>query len=110
VVTLASPHHGTVLGRLGHSRNARQMAKGSRFIARLAEDDRARWARFTTVAAREDNLVIPRSSPLLPGAKQMEIDGVGHLALIEDRRAWRLVADETQAAAAAAQRSVDSAT
>jgi triacylglycerol lipase len=26
VVTLASPHHGTIFGRLGHSRNARQMA------------------------------------------------------------------------------------
>ncbi len=110
VVTLASPHHGTLLGRLGHSRNARQMAKGSRFIARLAEDDKARWTRFTTVAARDDNLVIPRSSPLLPGAKQIELDGVGHLALIEDRRAWRIVADEAQAVAAGAQRSVDSAT
>ena len=101
VVTLASPHHGTVFGRLGHSRNARQMAKGSRFIAQVAADDRGRWARFTTVATGDDNLVVPRSSPLLPGSKQIEVDGVGHLALIEDRRAWQVIADEARHAFAA---------
>jgi len=99
VVTLASPHHGTVLGLLGHSRNARQMARGSRFVARLADDDRARWPRFTNVAARDDNMVIPRSNSMLQGAKQIELDGVGHLALIEDRRAWQIVAEEAQAVA-----------
>lgn len=113
VVTLASPHHGTVFGRLGHSRNARQMAKGSRFVERLNRDDRGRWRQFTTVATRDDNLVVPRSSPLLPGAKQVELDGVGHLALIEDPRAWQLIVEEASAVAPAAtapQRSMASAT
>jgi pimeloyl-ACP methyl ester carboxylesterase len=104
VVTLASPHHGTVFGRLGHSRNARQMGRGSRFIAQVAADDRGRWARFTTVATRDDNLVVPRSSPLLPGSRQIEIDGVGHLALIEDPRAWQVIADEARRAFPAAPR------
>jgi len=102
IVTLASPHHGTIFGRLGHSRNARQMARTSRFIERLKADDRGRWAHFTTVATRDDNLAVPRSSPLLPGARQIEIDGVGHLALIQDPRAWRVIADEARAAAPAA--------
>jgi len=103
IVTLASPHHGTIFGRLGHSRNARQMAKGSRFIEQVAAHDRGRWSRFTTVATRDDNLVVPRSSPLLPGSKQIEIDGVGHLALIEDPRAWRVIVEEARSAFAAAQ-------
>lgn len=98
VVTLASPHHGTIFGRLGHSRNARQMAKGSRFIDELASTDRGHWTRFTTISTRDDNLVVPRSSPLLPGAKRIELDGVGHLALIEDPRAWQIIADEARAA------------
>lgn len=111
IVTLASPHHGTIFGRLGHSRNARQMAKASPFIERLRHDDRGRWARFTTVATRDDNLLVPRASPLLPGARQIELDGVGHLALIEDRRAWRVIAEEARAATAtAAQPSRASAT
>jgi len=101
VVTLASPHHGTIFGRLGHSRNARQMARGSRFIDDLAGTDRDRWIRFTTISTRDDNLVVPRSSPLLPDAKQVELDGVGHLALIEDPRAWQIIADEARAASSA---------
>ena len=109
VITLASPHHGTIFGRLGHSRNARQMAARSPFMEHLRQHDRGRWARFTTVATRDDNLVVPRSSPLLPGAKQIELDGVGHLALIEDRRAWQIITDEVRAAAPA-QRSVAPAT
>jgi hypothetical protein len=47
-------------------------------------------------------MVVPRSSPLLPGARQIEIDGVGHLALIEDRRAWQVIADEARRAVASA--------
>lgn len=110
-VTLASPHHGTIFGRLGASRNAQQMATGSRFLHKLESGDRGRWARFTTVATRDDNMVIPRSSPLLPHSKQVEFDGVGHLALIEDPRAWQVIADEARAAARlTAQRSIASAT
>jgi pimeloyl-ACP methyl ester carboxylesterase len=113
VVTLASPHHGTIFGRLGHSRNARQMARGSHFVEHLRQHDRGRWSRFATVATRDDNLVVPRSSPLLPGARQVELDGVGHLALIEDPRAWQVVVEEARAVADAApapQRSMASAT
>ncbi len=111
VVTLASPHHGTIFGRLGASRNARQMAAASRFLHKLQAGDRGRWARFTTVATRDDNLIVPRSSPLLPHSRQVELDGVGHLALIEDRRAWQVIAEEARGAAApAAQRSIASAT
>ena len=101
VITLASPHGGTILGRLALSRNARQMATGSRFLQHLAAGDRGRWKRFVTVATRDDNLVIPRASPLLPQSKQTVLDGVGHLALIEDRRAWQIVADEVRSAGAA---------
>lgn len=110
VVTLATPHHGTIFGRLGHSRNVRQMAHGSHFVSRLNDEDRGRWSKFTTVATRDDNLVIPRSSPLLPRTKQVEFDGVGHLALIEDRRAWQVIADEAHAAVAQPQPSIASAT
>ncbi len=111
VVTLASPHHGTIFGRLGASHNARQMAAGSRFLHKLETGDRGRWVRFTTVATRDDNLVVPRSSPLLLHARQVELDGVGHLALIEDPRAWQVIVDEARAAAqATAQRSIASAT
>ena len=98
VITLATPHHGTIFGRCGIGRNARQMATGSSFLAELAAgENAARRARFVCIATRDDNLVVPRSSPLLPGANRHVIEGVGHLALAADRRAWRIIVDEIRA-------------
>ncbi|MCU0952083.1 MAG: alpha/beta fold hydrolase [Burkholderiaceae bacterium] len=93
VITLASPHHGTVFGVLGHGANARQMAKGCLYLTTLAGAETvARRQRFVCIATADDNLVVPRTSPLLPDAEHHVIDGVGHLALIEDPRAWALIA------------------
>ncbi len=95
VITLATPHHGTVFGRFGLGRNARQMAAGSDYLARLAASEGAALrAKFVCIASRDDNLIVPRSSPLLPGAGERTLEGVGHLALVADERAWRIVADE----------------
>lgn len=92
VITLASPHHGTIFGLLGHGANARQMARGSAYLRTLAGvETLARRRRFVCIATADDNLVVPRSSPLLPDAEHHVIDGVGHLALLEDHRAWALI-------------------
>lgn len=99
VITLATPHQGTVFGRLGLGANARQMATGSRFLAQLAAAESAALrAKFVCIATADDNLIVPRSSPLLPGAAQRVIEGVGHLALIEDPRAWRILREEIDSA------------
>jgi pimeloyl-ACP methyl ester carboxylesterase len=50
-----------------------------------------RRRRFICIASADDNLVVPRSSPLLPDAEHHVIDGVGHLALLEDPRAWAMI-------------------
>jgi pimeloyl-ACP methyl ester carboxylesterase len=92
VVTLASPHHGTIFGLLGHGANARQMARGSAYLNALAGvETLERRRRFICIASADDNLVVPRSSPLLPDAEHHVIDGVGHLALLEDPRAWAMI-------------------
>ena len=92
VITLASPHQGTIFGLLGHGANARQMARGSAYLHTLAGvETLERRRRFVCIATADDNLVVPRSSPLLPDAEHHVIDGVGHLALLEDRRAWALI-------------------
>lgn len=93
IITLASPHHGTIFGVLGHGANARQMARGSEYLTTLAGAETVeRRRRFVCIATADDNLVVPRSSPLLPDARHHEINGVGHLALLEDERAWDLIA------------------
>lgn len=93
VITLASPHHGTLFGVLGQGVNARQMARGSAYLTSLAFVETVeRRRRFVCIASADDNLVVPRASALLPDAEHHVIDGVGHLALLEDPRAWALIA------------------
>lgn len=92
VITVCTPHHGTVFGHIGIGRNARQMATGSRFLRALADGELPELrARFECVASADDNLIVPRSSPLLQGARQHVLEGMGHLAMLEDERVWALV-------------------
>lgn len=93
VITVATPHHGTVFGVLGHGRNARQMIRNCEYLTTLAGVEKIeRRRRFVCIATADDNLVVPRSSPLLPDAQWHVVDGVGHLALTEDPRVWQLIA------------------
>jgi pimeloyl-ACP methyl ester carboxylesterase len=91
VITLATPHHGTVFARLGLGRNARQMRPGSDFLQALNGTNEP--VPFTCIAAGDDNLIVPRSSPLLPGAAAIRIERVGHLALLGDERALQATLD-----------------
>ena len=89
LITLATPHHGTVFARLGQGANARQMRRDSAFITRLGATPCP--VPVTCVATQHDNLVVPRSSPVLPGADVVWLDRVGHLALTNDTRALAAV-------------------
>ncbi|HXF45208.1 MAG TPA: alpha/beta fold hydrolase [Burkholderiaceae bacterium] len=94
VITIASPHGGTLLGRLGHGVNARQMARGSAYLAALeAALTPALRSKFVCLATRDDNMIIPRTSPLMPGARHVVFDRVGHLAMVVDVRVWQALAD-----------------
>jgi predicted alpha/beta hydrolase family esterase len=91
VITLATPHHGTVFARLGLGRNAHQMRPGSAFLRTL--NGTTEPVPFTCISAGDDNLIVPRSSPLLPGAAAIRIERVGHLALLGDERALQATLD-----------------
>lgn len=111
-ITLATPHYGTLFGPLGAGANAKAMAGKSAFMRELEQGLSPRLAaKFVCVATIDDNLIVPRTSPLLAGARHVLLDRVGHLALIEDARAWQVLEAELvpPATAPAAQRLIDSA-
>jgi predicted alpha/beta hydrolase family esterase len=79
VVTIDTPHHGTVFATLGHGPNARQMRSASEFVRRLAQDDEP--VEFVCFASQHDNLIVPRDNQVLAGAEVVWFEKTGHLAM-----------------------------
>ena len=103
LVTIASPHHGTVLSRLGVGGHARQMRRGSGFLAALSQAEAARPPKVPAVSiySVHDNLVSPQDTSRLPWARNVAMAGVGHVAIIAAEPVFALVLEELRAAGAA---------
>ncbi|MDR7050884.1 triacylglycerol esterase/lipase EstA (alpha/beta hydrolase family) [Duganella sp. 3397] len=86
VITLGTPHHGTVLADLGPGRNAVQMRCGSAWLGALAASETAVDANlqrnlFCSIYSVHDNIVAPQDSSALPGARNLVFGAIGHVAL-----------------------------
>jgi pimeloyl-ACP methyl ester carboxylesterase len=82
LVTLGTPHHGTVLANLGPGANAAQMRRDSAWLRDLAAAETpADRARIVSIYTHHDNIIAPQDSSLLPGARNIAFGGVGHVAL-----------------------------
>jgi CheY-like chemotaxis protein len=102
VVTLGSPHHGTGMAKFGRGPNVVQM-RWSRGVASdwLQElgraEDPATRALITSIYTHHDNIVSPQTSSHLPGARNIEFGGVGHVALGSNGRVLDTVMSELAA-------------
>jgi triacylglycerol esterase/lipase EstA (alpha/beta hydrolase family) len=90
IFTLGTPHHGTSLANMGIGRNAVQMRRNpgcadapeSAWLRALgAAESGAARALITSFYTHHDNIVAPQTSSLLPGARNIEFGGVGHVAM-----------------------------
>jgi triacylglycerol lipase len=84
LITIASPHSGSELARIGIGQNAREMEPGSRWLKDLGQAGLP----ITAVAFRtaHDNFVMPQDNQRLPGAIDVALEGIGHLAVLFSRR------------------------
>lgn len=101
VITLGTPHHGTCLAAFGIGINAMQMRRagvdgppGAWLRELAAHEDAATRARITSIYTHHDNIVAPQTSAHLAGARNIEMGGVGHVALGRNRRVLAGVMDE----------------
>ncbi len=96
VITLATPHAGTIFGALGLGTNARQMRHHSLYLTALAQATQPYHARLTCIGSYDDNLIVPRTSAWLPGARHVRWERAGHLSLITNSQTHALLQTLTQ--------------
>ncbi|MEP6607278.1 MAG: alpha/beta fold hydrolase [Burkholderiaceae bacterium] len=79
VVTIDTPHHGTVFARFAHGANTRQMRHSCEYVRRLAQLEEP--VEFICFAGHHDNLVVPRESQVLACAEAIWFGRIGHIAM-----------------------------
>ena len=100
LITIASPHGGTLMARFGLGANARQMRRGSRFLEELRTREANRgWAcPVTSIYTTDDNLVSPHDTSRLPRARNVALSGHGHVGVLHSERMFRVLLEELREA------------
>lgn len=98
LVTIASPHHGTMLAVFGMGVNARQMRRGSDFLRRLEEAEARSASKVptTSIYSPHDNLVSPQDTSRLDWARNSTVPGKGHVAILSATRTFELLREELE--------------
>lgn len=121
VITLGTPHHGTVLAAFGAGINSRQMRRWglgheryeNPWLEQLTAGETADTrGRIVSIYTHHDNIIAPQTSCHLPGARNRALHGIGHVALGSHPVAIRLTLREIRRLSrqGATQRSVTATT
>ncbi|HEY2743435.1 MAG TPA: alpha/beta fold hydrolase [Polyangia bacterium] len=99
VVTIGSPHNGTVIARLGALfPSARETIAGSSFYADLGPLVAREGIAFTSVWSRADAIIEPpESSSIAPVGEDCVFENLGHLSLLLSPRVLDTIADRLAA-------------
>lgn len=100
LVTIASPHHGTEIARLGIGRCAREMTPGAAWLTALAESEiRSKPPPAIALFSYYDNYIAPQESSMLPWARSVPLRTLGHVEMYFSRRVAEQVCDALKARA-----------
>jgi triacylglycerol lipase len=84
IVTMGTPHRGTLVGAYNPAANVTQMGLGSAWLADLARSETtALRQRFICFYSHCDNVVFPASTATLPDADNRHVRATAHMQLIE---------------------------
>ena len=98
VITLGTPHHGSVLAYMFPGRSLAQLRPGNSWLAELNrnQNDPAP-AVITSVWSRHDSMVAPQVSSELGHAENIVLVGIAHNALLADPEVRRIVIERAGA-------------
>jgi len=83
IITLGTPHHGTLMARFAPTSNARQMQPQGEWLQRLrAVEPSQMGALFDCFYSACDHIVSPAMTAVLPGARAIPLSAVGHVAMV----------------------------
>jgi triacylglycerol lipase len=83
LITLGSPHHGTFHANLAGGTNGKQMRIGNEWLRALNQT--AVSVPHATIYSIHDTVVAPQDSSFMIDANNVEIEGVGHVAMPSGR-------------------------
>jgi triacylglycerol esterase/lipase EstA (alpha/beta hydrolase family) len=92
IITIGTPHHGSVFARGIIGRCLAQMRPGNAWLAELNRDEtKPPPVPIVSIWSRHDSLVAPQASSELACAENIALVGVGHNALLADADVLELV-------------------
>lgn len=94
IVTLGAPHHGSKLAPFALSPMGKTLLPGSAFLLQFNGVPWPKETPATAIFTRYDNIVLPADSGKMEGAQTVELDGMGHTALLFHPRALQAVIDD----------------
>ena len=95
IITIGTPHHGSMLAWTFSGRCLEQMRPGNAWLAELNRDEAAAApVPITSIWSRHDSMVAPQASCELACATNIALVGIAHNALLADRKVMGLVAQE----------------
>jgi pimeloyl-ACP methyl ester carboxylesterase len=80
LVTIGSPHRGTRLARLALGPNGRQMRIGNPWLSELNATPLPPGLPVLSIWSVHDTIILPQDASRLPGATEIVMHGVGHVA------------------------------
>jgi len=98
LVTIAAPHHGTEIARLGFGKCAREMTPGTHWLAELAAwESRSESPPAVALFSYYDNYIAPQESSMLPWARNAPLPTLGHVEMYFSRRVAARVCEALKA-------------
>jgi len=96
MITLGSPHNGSKLAPFAVSQMGRTLLPGSDFLKKFNNVPWPNETRSISIYTRYDNIVLPAESCKMKGAEIVELDGMGHTALLFHPRSLQAVIDSVK--------------